>query len=769
MFMRIGFPIIFIILIIALSVCSVKSFKSGKSISKVLCLLDLSLIPPIIGNMIIIGSTTKIVSFIGCYIYFIGMDLVMAALVSFSNVYCKGIGNGQRKPISMYILLVMDALQILVSIFTGHAFDLEPKTVQGYTYYVLIPHWGQFVHRAIDYFIFFSVVLIFVLAVIRSAKINRERYSVILMMFLLIGAWQTFYIISRTPVDRSMVGYGVFGLVVYYLSIHYRPLRLLDRMLSNIAAGMTEGLFVFDQFGKCIWGNETGMNMVGLKKKQLDLVSPALTDKFGKREFTREDWTEKYVLGSGNEASYFVVENHFVEEDKKHLAGSYLIVRDVTEDERKRQKELYNFNHDSLTGLYTKHYLYNRIRETLKTKNDTVYYAVYVDVKNFKIVNDIFGSAFGDLALQQLAEWIREKSPENSVYGRLVGDTFGALMPKDEFEKDIDRIEMELLDFVVRDANVEHRLLVHMGIYEVTDNELDVSVMFDRAHLALSVISDNYKQHIAYYGKEMRDKVLWDQKITAGLTDAIKTGQIRPYLQPITNRNGKVVGAEALARWIHPREGFLAPVRFIPTLEQNGLIIEVDKCIWRCACETLARWKKEKKDMFISVNISPKDFYFIDVVHEFTSLVKEYEISPQKLRVEITESVMMTDVDEKFSKLDELRRAGFIVEMDDFGSGFSSLNLLKDMPVDVLKIDMKFLSGSEEHDEKAHTIIRNIIKLSEELNIVSLTEGVETIQQYSELSDMGCKLFQGYYFAKPLPQEDFEKFADENNSKFQLD
>ena len=306
--------------------------------------------------------------------------------------------------------------------------------------------------------------------------------------------------------------------------------------------------------------------------------------------------------------------------------------------------------------------------------------------------------------------------------------------------------------------------MIHIGAYEIDDRNTDVSVMFDRAHLAISTLNNNYKQHIAFYDKNLREKMLWNQKITAGLSSAISTMQIRPYLQPITDRNGKVVGAEALARWIHPENGFMSPAVFIPVLEKNGMIVEVDKHIWRCACKTLADWKGKHDDLFISVNISPKDFYYIDIVSEITGLVNEYEIDPKNLRVEITETVMMTDENDKFKMLEELRKKGFIVEMDDFGSGYSSLNLLKDMPVDVLKIDMKFLS-SPDSGSKAQKIIRNIIRLSEELNIISLTEGVETGQQYSDLSDMGCKLFQGYYFAKPLPITDFEEFAFASKQK----
>ena len=192
------------------------------------------------------------------------------------------------------------------------------------------------------------------------------------------------------------------------------------------------------------------------------------------------------------------------------------------------------------------------------------------------------------------------------------------------------------------------------------------------------------------------------------------------------------------------------------------MIVEVDRHIWRCACKILSEWQGVCSDLFISVNISPKDFYFFDVVNEIRGLVREYGIEPSKLRIEITETVMMTDSAERMATLAELRRDGFIVEMDDFGSGYSSLNLLKEMPVDVLKIDMKFLSRSDELN-RSNTILKNIIRLADDLDIMSLTEGVETEQQYKMLASMGCTLFQGYYFAKPMPVEEFEQYVAAQN------
>ena len=431
-----------------------------------------------------------------------------------------------------------------------------------------------------------------------------------------------------------------------------------------------------------------------------------------------------------------------------------IIISVANVDDAKR--EMYDVTHDMMTGLFTREFLFTRITERLNNDKETPYYILYLDVKNFQVVNDIFGTEFGNQAIKSIADWIRESFSGRCIHGRLIGAAFGVLVPKDEW--DPVKTEEGLSKFMIKNQHAEYHVLIHTGVYEIDGSEKDVSVMFDRALLSISTISDEFNVHIAYYDSKIREQLMWDQKISSQLADAIATRQLCPYLQPIADRNGKIVGAEALARWEHPEYGFLPPFKFIPVFERNGMIVEVDRHMWRCACETLARWKKLGSGMFISVNISPKDFYFTDVLAEMKSLVKEYDIDPSKLRIEITETVMMNDADNRMGILDKFRCAGFIVEMDDFGSGYSSLNMLKDMPVDVLKIDMKFL-GKSSNTERARIIVHNVISLTKELGIVALTEGVETQPQHEILTDMGCTLFQGYYFAKPMPVKEFEVFA----------
>ena len=725
-------------------------------------LLELSVLPAIIGHIIIIAASYEEVALVGYYFYFIGMDCIMASLIGFTNSYCQGFGTGHKPPYLLYALLTVDSVQLFMNIFWGQAFSIESDYVDGRPYYRMVAHGGQIFHRILVYAVFLAVLLIFIMAIRNTPKIYREKYFVIFTCLILVAVWQTMYVLTRTPIDRSMIGFGVVGILVWYFSLRYRPLRLLDRMLSNIASEMPEALFVLDPFGKCVWTNSPGMKLTGVTGSNVENASDELRKIFGSSVFSRpeRDWIDKKIIGTGEDAKYYNLIMHSVDEDSYFIAGTFLSVRDITEEQLRLQRELYSSTHDSLTGLFTKQHLYECIRRRLDEDPDMSYYAIFLDVKNFKIVNDVFSTRFGDLALIQIADWISSDMTDRSIYGRLGGDTFGVFIPVDEFPAE--KIEKDLESFVVSDGSIEHHLLIHLGIYEVKDKDMEVSVMFDRAHLALSTITENYKRHIAFYDNELREKVLFDQKITAELRDAVAQMQIRPYFQPIADALGRVIGAEALARWIHPERGFMSPASFIPVFEKNGMIVEVDRHIWRCACMTLSDWRSRGIDLFLSVNISPKDFYFIDVVEELTALVNEYGIEPSKLRIEITETVMMSGAEERLETMDRLREAGFIVEMDDFGSGYSSLSLLKDMPVDVLKIDMKFLSDTEQ-GARSRTIVHNVIRLSEELGIVSLTEGVETEQQYHILAEMGCRLFQGYYFAKPMPAEEFEEFAVKTN------
>ena len=754
--MRYAFAVIYIAMVVVMMVCIPIAQKSYKAIGKNVARMLLFLVLPIIGNLIIILSTTRIPATIGSYTYFIGMDAFIVALLRFTFDYCVIKWPKKRYRYMVYGIMMIDVINYMVNPIFHNAFEMEQMMVDGYPYYRLIPHAGQTLHRFLVYSVFLAVIIIFVVKIIRSARIYVERYAIILGILVATALLQSYFIFSRTPIDRSMAGYGVFGLVSFYFTLYYRPMTLLDRLLANMASDIPDALFFYDAFGRCIWANQPAIDLVSIPEGQFDMASQLLRSKFGHPDnFDDPQWTWNTVLGKGEDAQYHYHAKRIVTDEKGKRTGSFLTIRNTTEEQKALAKERYNATHDSLTDLFTKDYLYERIRKELDAHPEEKYMILHIDVVNFKLVNDIFGQQFGDEVLQSIARLLKKSLGDKGVYGRISGDTFGVLALKKDLR--VDLMEKDLSRFTVKDGTMEHHVLVHIGAYEVVEKDLDVQIMFDRALLAMRTIEDEYQTHVAFYDEKIRSEVLWAQQISAQLSEALRERNVVPYLQPIVDTSGKIVGAEALARWIHPKDGFLSPASFIPVFEKNGMIIEIDRYMWRCACEILASWQKMGRDLFVSVNISPKDFFFMDITEEFENLVKEYGIDPGKLRIEITETVMMTDVDKRMRMLDALRRDGFIVEMDDFGSGYSSLNLLKDMPVDVLKIDMTFLSKTTE-DNKAKTILQNIIQLSEDLGIFSLTEGVETEDQLTMLSDMGCKLFQGYYFSKPLPMPEFEQY-----------
>ena len=757
--MREVFAIIYIVLIVLLGLFGVISKKSSKAIGKAVSYLLFTFIVPIAGNLILVLSENELLSTIGSYTYFIGMDLMAFSLFDFTLSYCNIPWRHNKKIYFIYTLLTIDVLQYFFNPFFGHAFGMEAITVDGSLYYRLVPYLGQTFHRIAVYIAFITSLGIFIYKTVRVPRIYAEKYYVILFTMVLAGIWQSYYIFSRTPIDRSMMGLAVCGILIFYFSLFYRPFRLLDRMLANIASKMSEAIFFFDASKRCIWANSNGRKLLEVRSDNLEHVNQRLFAMFDDLGIGQDNWSSKQSVGSGKEARYFTIDKHIITDAKNKKIGYFLSIQDDTEDVLKHQQEIYEATHDKLTGLFTKEHLFNLIRNKVATDKASSYSIALLDIKDFKMTNDIFGNEVGDRVLKKVANWIRENATKEWIYGRLSGDAFGICYPTGSVR--LDFVEQRLSKFVISNGSIDQHILMHVGIYNVTDPSIDISIMFDRAHLALTTIKNEFNVHIAIYDDNMRDQVLWNQKISTELEAAIENRQVVPYLQPIVDNKGTIIGAEALVRWIHPEEGFLPPFKFIPVFEKNGMIAQVDKYIWRSACEIISSWKDEKANLFISVNISPKDFYFMDVYAEIKALVEEFKIEPSRLRIEITETVMMTEAESRMAILSKFRESGFIVEMDDFGSGYSSLNQLKDMPLDVLKIDMKFLSKAEDN-HRAETILRNVLRLSSDLGLFSLTEGVETEDQYKRLNEMGCNLFQGYYFAKPMAVADFEKLCDKN-------
>ena len=416
----------------------------------------------------------------------------------------------------------------------------------------------------------------------------------------------------------------------------------------------------------------------------------------------------------------------------------------------------YLAHHDSLTNVLNADAFYELSREMIKDSPGESWVMITANIMNFRLVNTLFGVQKGNEMLARTASMLRGISEASrGLCGRLGGDQFAILIPKNKYkEEHFTSVAQTMADQYNSGIYTFH---IHFGVCDIEDPSIPVSVICGRANSALRTIRDDLTNTVAYFDDTILQKILLEQTVLGSFDEALKSGQFKMYLQPLVRKDGSVLGAEALARWHKPDGTTVMPGDFIETLETSGLIHKLDRYIWELAVKQLSLWKgTEKQNLSISVNVSPKDFYNIDVVDVLTKLVHKYGVDSRMLRLEITETALLGSSDMCDAVVSELRKSGFLVEIDDFGKDNSTLSFLKDIKADVLKIDMSFLREIKDK-ERSRIILRSVISMADSLGMDVITEGVETEQQLRALTEMGCDYFQGYYFSRPIPVEEFEK------------
>ena len=386
------------------------------------------------------------------------------------------------------------------------------------------------------------------------------------------------------------------------------------------------------------------------------------------------------------------------------------------------------------------------------------YFMVAIDIEHFRLFNDWFGREEGDIYLQELADCLKEYTAgTRAICGYLGGDNFALFAPYNL--ELIEQIQERIIDMLEKYGQSIGFGPMY-GIFEVRDSIYDAQLMYDNAVTAMADIPGNYHNRIAIYDPNLLKKTGDELILLSDVQRGMDAKEFRFFLQPKVNMlNGKIVGAEALVRWAHRSKGLVSPGIFLPVLEDNGFITNLDRYIWEEVCRWLRSWIDRGRDPLpISVNVSQIDIYAGDVSEYFEHLIKKYELSPDMLDIEITESAYAKEYSLINKTVDKLRKAGFKVLLDDFGSAYSSLNMLRNIKVDVLKLDMKFLDTNEdrENNEKGISIIDSIVGMSNQLGLPMIVEGVERLDQVEMLTKLGCVYAQGFYYYKPMPVKKFE-------------
>lgn len=419
-------------------------------------------------------------------------------------------------------------------------------------------------------------------------------------------------------------------------------------------------------------------------------------------------------------------------------------------------------------GLYDTKSFFKEVNKRVKSVPPNEYCMVAIDIEHFRLYNKIYGRESGDHLLAYIVECI-QKIMEHDLgcAGYLGGDNFAIFMPHQK--ELIERLNRNISSGV-RKISDTVGFLPAMGVCVIEDTTLSAMNLHDRAAIALSNVIGNYTQRICYYDDSMTDTVEEEIKLLSEIQEAIRNQEFTFFAQPQCDiSTGKIVGAESLVRWYHHSKGLISPAVFIPVLEKNGFIADLDRYVWDKVCAWIRSWlDRGYRPVPISVNASRIDILSMDVPAYFRYLIKKYDLQADMIKVEITESAYAENDGVIKKTVKELRESGFRVMMDDFGSGYSSLNMLKNVAVDVLKIDMRFLQIGEDEVEKGIGILESVVNMSRQMGVPIIVEGVETKQQEDYLIGMGCRYTQGFFYYKPLPIAEFEKvLSDEKKLDFE--
>lgn len=416
---------------------------------------------------------------------------------------------------------------------------------------------------------------------------------------------------------------------------------------------------------------------------------------------------------------------------------------------------------DSLTRVYKKEYFYDEAKRIMDANPDIQFAIMELDINCLTMINDMYGLLEGDRLLSYMGDTLRKTfdKADNTLVSRIHADLFACMFPytKEKVDSYIESIEKDIQVF---GSQISVDLLLSFGIYIVDNKDCSVSSMCERANLALKTVKGNYIKHIAYFDQEMHRKALQEIDITSRMSKALRENEFVVYYQPKHSLDDeRVIGAEALVRWISQDRGMISPGVFVPIFENNGFIMKLDAYVWEETCKFIRDCREQGIVLPpISVNVSRVDLFNPDIVDVIVGLLRKYSIDPKMLKLEFTESAYTESEQLMMNIMDQLHQAGMEIDMDDFGSGYSSLNMLKDVPVDGLKIDLRFLSKSK-NETKGKRILSSVLHMAKWLGIPAIVEGVETLEQVNLLKSYGCTSVQGFYYAKPMPKEDFVNYV----------
>lgn len=690
-------------------------------------------------------------------LFFIGTDWLAMFMMFFAIYYTEQDDEKVHtiKIVAVFFVIV-DTISLLLNNFRFHMFRLvEMESPLGIGSY-----WGNdfyflhYCHLFICYVMVVVCIVCLVVAIFRCNEIYKIKYYAVLIAYTVVIVVNYLCYTINLPLDFSVVLYGVLGGFVCYYATTGFPKKLIYESILLVNDTISDAVIYFDYYGKCIYANKKAKEIFS---NDGEFISD-LTETYRDRWADQLGSTERSIQGTdsfyddGKETFYDIVYQR--EYNKDSEIGASLKLIDKTDEILSYERERKIAIHDPLTGIYNRIGFFEAVDEIVQSEGNDDWMMLSSNIRDFQLINEYFGEERGDEVLRRQAAICQTNSHPGTVYGR-IGDDKLALYTKTQYFN-----EEVFVKFVAQMAELTdcpyYKMKVAIGIYEPKGKVESAQVMYDKALLASVYNDDEYDRVFSRYNAGLMGKIFSDKRLSDSLEDALKNKEIEMYLQPIMNKKGDCVGAEALSRWRSSHYGDMMPAQFISVLEKTGQIYLLDAYIWEQAAKLLQKWKLEGKTKnFITVNISIKDFFYTDLYKSFKDLITKYDIDPENLHVEITETVLMSDFTKVYSLVENLRSDGISVAIDNFGNGYSSLNMMKDFNADSIKIDMELLKNITT-EERGRIVLGNIIEMCKKLGMAPVGSGVETKEQYNVLKKCNCEYFQGNFLSVPLSVSDFE-------------
>lgn len=648
--------------------------------------------------------------------------------------------------------LVLDSVMLLTNPVNHFLSEFSINGNEEVCYAVLEPKGFYIYHLTLGALFVMTMVILIIRKAVSCPKYYRWSYLIVLVFVVAIVGFYVLYEIQNTYIfDYSRTLYGIGAFLVFEATYNFTPTVLLRKLQKYIDDNITDATILYDNDGTLLKANDRALKLF----TEEELSSPdELCKKLG--NLSKEGISIEKV----GDFDYEVIYKKIYDEGHMHIATSF-ILHDITNSKRQLDRERKIACMDTLTNSLNRRGFMELAPQFLKENAENGGYAIMVSgIYNFKGINGLYGTQAGDRVLKEIARLLHDHHHEfPMLYGRTAEGKFTCILPFEHVDEIVDKTTRITVKI---EENAEIKVDMYHGFVVIKDMNMPIDYYYELALLALARCKEKMTSPVLEYSKDLAEEQRKRQLILEEMHGSIEKREFFIELQPqIDLKKNTISGAEALVRWNHPVLGRIYPEMFVSLFENNGFITYVDQFIWNEAAGLLKRFEESGVyDGSISVNVSQVDVMCMDVCEAFKEIVERNGIEPSKLHVEITESACVNNREVLVNTMNKLRENGFLVEIDDFGSGYSSLNALMKLPFDIVKLDMDFMR-QDTRDDKCEAIMSAITGMIHDVGAKVISEGVETIENAESAVYFNCDSAQGYHYSKPLSIEKFLKFIKE--------